>query len=367
MLNIQLDLERKFRGHQRFNGSAPVILRRIQEKLWNGQFIQGSLGHFRQLWVRDLGFFTEAYRQTGQEERLLQSWSWALFHFERQNRITTTIWPSGRAYDIFEPSADSLPLMLWSLKKLGSDVLLDQYEVFLKKQAALYFKTRLEASGLPSLRKDYSGMKDAVKRKGSLYTFYMGWLLAKMTESLGWSCAPTHDWEDLLMTHFWSEKLGYFFEDRKQRNYMSSDVNLIGFYLGLLPLDQRWDRIMNAIEERELAKPLALRHGEARKASSERIVERIFAPNYQGDTIWANVGMIYLSLLNQSRREEARAAIERWCDRVEQDQNFLELFSKEGKAFSTWAYCSDEGMNWSVQLLALIAPETSNRDGVGVL
>lgn len=352
VLNLLIDLRSKRHGPKQYAGSPIEILKSIQNDLWNGSFIQGSTGHFRQYWVRDLCLFYDAYIKTGQSDRLKQSLQWGLENFRKQNRITTTIWPNAQAYNIFTEPADSLPLLIWAIRRTGFSDLWMKYRDFLIAQSKDYFATRLEPNGLPTRLRDYTGLKDAVSRKGASYTFFMAWCLAENLKALHdpVTFIPTFSWPQIFEKYFWSPE-GFVFEDRERENFFSTDVNLIPFWLGLVNFNEKWVSVKKAIDARKLTTPLAIMTSEFRRPHREKLISRLTAPNYQGDTIWANLGMIYLGLLRKAQSPDYAAELEKWRERVKCDQNFLEVFYSMGRPFRTWFYTCDEGMNWSVQLL----------------
>lgn len=356
ILNYRVLRRRRRHGRQRLTGEPVQVLKTLQERLWNGRFIPGSTGHFEQLWPRDLAFFTEAYVQTGQRDRLMASWRWALEKFEAQDRLTTTIWPDGCCYDLYTRPADTLPLMLWSLLKLEAQPLILKHQKFLRTQAEKYFEYFLEPDGRVRRRHEGTGMKDCVYRQGCSYTYFMAWSLHRSCKALGWNFTRPEAWRDRAIREYWSSD-GYFFEDRRRRSILSADVNIIPLWLELLPLEDYWELIKNAFDRAGMLDPFPIRMTDERSWRNEKLIPLIFAPNYQGTTYWANVGLMFLELARRAKDPSTLNWMNAWTDIVRRYGNLPELFTSSGDVYSTWMYDADEGMNWSVQLLALLQIE----------
>lgn len=358
-LNFRLDQHRRRASHHRYQGSAVEILESLQVDLWNGSFIQGSTGHFRQLWVRDLGLFHKAYERTDQTQKLEQSFEFALKCFEKHKRITTTIDRHSRAYDIFEAPADALSLILWSIQELKLEQLFQKHSVFLLDQSKIFLHENMETDLSPKTTKDPAGMKDAVNRKGSLYTFFMAWNIVRFCNRRGldihWPDWTDTRWTSKLEKLYWNPRESFFYDDLScVSNRLSADANLIGHWLELLPLDRHWEEITQAFGREKMLTDFGLKTTNHRFPEFEKKISKFFAPNYQGDSIWMNLSMVYLGMLEKAESPELEKFLETQSQHVENYGNFLEMFHPNGKEFKTWSYVYDEGMNWSVQLLATL-------------
>ena len=80
---------------------------------------------------------------------------------------------------------------------------------------------------------------------------------------------------------------------------------------------------------------------------------KLVAPNYEGNSIWMHLGLCYLDVVAAVDKKLAKKYLALYAQQVEEQQNFLELFSSNGSVYKTFFYHADERMLWAGKLLAL--------------
>lgn len=327
----------------------------LQERLWNGRFLQGSTGHFRQLWVRDLGLFCREYIAMGYSERLEKSLDWALSIFKAHGSVTTTIWPNGKAYNVFGYSADAFPLILWTLHHLKAESSFIKYRDFLAAESSRYQKRCFDQDGFTQKNLDLCGLKDAVVRRASAYTFSMNFLFDQMCDR--WGLMPRlhsdEEWKQEFLSRYQSKE-GFFHEDISRSEVVSADAQLIPYWLGLLDSRDFVEPLWNVLKRYSLDAPTLILQTSCRKASQERMISRLTAPNYQGDTVWANLGAIAL-VLGTRQGEDVKKYLDQWSRLTQRDGELMELYNADLSPYKSFFYRSDEGMNWSIGYLYSMA------------
>lgn len=335
--------------------SFEIYLLRLQDRLWNGQFIQSSAGHFRQLGIRHLGLFCREYIETGYGLRLHTSLDFALKSFSREGRMTARVWPNSKAYDVFGYSSDTLPLVLWSLEKLGAKELFHRHRELIKAECVRYQEVCFDAEdAYPKKNVGLRDLKVSIKRRSSFYSFCMGFLLDRLRShwGLGSRWHSEAEWKAELQKRYFSEE-AFFFEDLEKISVLSADAQLIAYWLELLDLDESWDRVWNTILSSSLARPLLIRQSSKRMADRERFLFRMTVPNYQGDTIHSDMAAMALCLGFRSGKD-LREYLDLWADLSFRDGELMEVYDDLLNPYRSFFYKSDEGMSWSIGFLSAL-------------
>jgi len=154
-----------------------------------------------------------------------------------------------------------------------------------------------------------------------------------------------------LIKHlFWNGK--WFYGDLETKAW-SSEANLLPFWSGLFNDAEMFRSVVKEIKKRGLDKPFPLKY-DTEPLQNRHFLASLFAPNYEGDTTWMHLGMIYLSLLAHYDTKEFKKHIALCTSLIERHGTFLEVFQPGGEPYSTWFYKADEGMLWSAILLELM-------------
>ncbi|MBI4016315.1 MAG: hypothetical protein HY363_01325 [Candidatus Aenigmarchaeota archaeon] len=338
-----------FFGFHKYNGSAIDICKQIIEDCWNGKYYQTSAGHFSSFYTRDFGFCTPALIHLGQKERVQKTLEWAMKCFEKSGKLTTSITPSGKAFDFPTVAPDSLAFFLFSLQHHKE--LVEEHRHFLNNEIDRYYASCVdERTGLPKPL-HFSSIKDHAIRKQSCYdTVMLGWL-ANIIAKLGLDNPfAKHNYVYLLNKYFWNKT--YFLDDLSGNKYVSGDANTFPFWCGVIKDAMKRRKATASIENAQLDKPFPLKYT-AIMPLHRQISAALFAPNYEGTTIWAHLGMLYVEILSTVDKKKAREHIRKYAKLIEQHKTFLELYNPNGTIYKTLFYTADEGMLWAANYLHL--------------
>jgi hypothetical protein len=351
-----LSILRQTLGWKRYAGSVEAICRAVIDDCWTGQFFAGSAGHFHQFWTRDLAMCTGALCRLGFREKVLKSWTWALGAFVRSRRITTTIFARRYPRDVYSFACDSLPLLLFGLEQAGAHDLVNQHRDFLAAEVYRYVDLVFDpVSGLARGDRYFSAPRDCITGRSTTFANTMLALLERLLDGQDVLPNPLRgcDLAGRIREVFWR---GDYFRDALDRDEPSGDANIWPFFFNVVTDLEMKGRALASLDRLGFTKPVPLRYFQRRLPDSELIVPRLFAPNYQGDASWMQIGPVYVGLLRDvdgdgfSSNRRAMSAI------VERDQNFLELYTTKGRPYRGRAglYFADEGMLWAALFLDLL-------------
>lgn len=351
---VKLSIKRKLFGHKKYSGSPEEICRQIIQNCWNKEkkFFQTSAGHFNEFWTRDFGWCTEALIKLGYRRKISQTLDYALRIFQQHSRITTTISPKNIPFDFPTYSVDSLPWLMHSLVFLDNKKLIKKYQNFLNLEIKK-FKRLVYEDKLYLVRPDqhFSSIKDYSKRKSSCYDNCLMLSLMKNIQKLGLNNPfPSIPHQKVFMKTFWSGR--FFYDDLNKKDYLAGDAQVFPFYLSICKDKKMLASAIKEICQAKLDSPLPLKY--TQKKEKHFIWEEFFVPNYEGNSIWAHLGMIYLATLQKfGYQKEFRSCREKYGLFIQKHQTFLEVYHPDGQPFSTVVYQANEGMLWSSVYLSL--------------
>jgi hypothetical protein len=331
-------------GLKQYSGDACQICKSIVEDCWSGDYFFTSTGHFRQFWVRDLSYFVEPLIWLGQTGKLQKSYKYALGQFMKHDKVTTTLTPNGVPFDVFTFSADSLPLLLRSIRFL--DIKLDlSARRFLQKEIDKYYKTVVGPDGMVRRDRSYSSAKDNANRISSLYDNVMVWILQQESGTLGLKTGPEVDYAGLIKEKFW--KSGHFIEDLSGQDIVSGDANVIPYWAGLYISKSMMKDSIDAIQRHKLDRPLPLKYTEEKVKGQYLKLLELVVPNYEGNSIWTQWGLLYIHIVSKVDKRLARKYLDSYKEMIESNKTFIEVLSPDGRIFKTAFYYADEGMIWA--------------------
>jgi len=352
-------IRRAVRGWKRYKGNAKQICRHVLDDCWNGRFVAGSAGHFRQFWIRDLAMCTPSLVRQGWGPRVLASLEWALAMFEQHGSVTTTIFAGRYPRDVYDFASDSLPMLLYAIRETGAGYLVERHQAFLSREVERYVERVLDPElGLARPKAYFSAPRDCIAARSTTFAATMIALLEQMLEHEPRLPNPLkgRDIAGKIVTARWT---GDFFRDAHDHEAPSGDGNLFPFLFRIFADDdlKMRRRAFATLEQRGFSEPLPLRYFEARMHERELPVPRWFTPNYQGDTSWMQLGPLYLACLRHVDEKRANALRDRLAGVIERDGNYLELYDRELKPYRGRAgiYQADEGMIWASLFLDLYA------------
>lgn len=346
---IQRVLRRRWLGvPHRFSGDAGEICRQIVEKCWNGTFYQTSLGHFKDFWTRDFAICSGALLHLGFRERTRATWHWALNHFARRGRLTTTIHRSGRIVNFPSESHDALPWLLRALRELGDETLVAAHRPFLQETVARYAESVIDtATG--AIRKALIGIRDAVRYRSSAYNVTMLGMLGSDLTALGLKNPfRAFDYRQILLDRYWT---GTHFRADAYGDHFSSEANLFPFWTRLVDDRGMWRKVRETIRRLALTKPYPIRYAPEVRVLPVQWYNAFFTPNYQGTTIWTWLGAIYLQLTQRYNGDDTQPERRAFAEMIERHGTFPELLNPDGTWYQTPFYRADEGMLWAALFL----------------
>ena len=336
---------------KKYAGNAQEICTQIVKECWNGRYIQTSTQNFPQFWTRDFGWCTSSLLKLGYQKEVQHSLRFALNAFSQHGKITTTITPSGKPFDFPTMAVDSLPWLIHSIKL--SKVPYLAYQEFLDKEIARFYKDVINPiTGLVRPDRHFSSMKDLSKRKSSCYDNCMVAMLAANLKSMKLDNPfLKNEYPALIKKHFWNGK--FFFDDLSQQDYVAGDANLFPFALGIITDPEMMNVALAAIRAEKLDEPLPLRYTASRKSIPFVWQEKVVLRNYEGNTSWTHMGLLYIKLMQQIDPIVAAEYKKKYTDAIEKYKGFVEVYSPSGKPYSSWYYAADRSMLWAANYLTL--------------
>ena len=344
----------RLRGFHQYEGSAKQICSRIVDECWNGRYFQTSTGHFSEFWTRDFGWCVDALLALGYRKEVLQTLAYALERFSAANKVTTTITPDGRLVDFARFAPDSLPFLIHSLRAARAKKLVDEHHDFLVQEAQRYKNIVLVPKTCLVRPVRFSSMRDGIYRKSSAYDTAMAGMLSAELSRLGIAnTLPEVDaFRKLLVTKYWTGS--YFLDDLSGAQHVAGDAQVFPFWTGVVRDKGMMRKAFAAVRRAGLDNPFPLKYV-AQPRNSDQFEQRLFAPNYEGNTIWAHMGLLYVQLLKDIAPKYAKRHIQSYAAQVEKYKTFLELYQPDGRTpYSSMFYAADEGMLWAANLQVLL-------------
>jgi len=336
---------------KKYNGTAPEICTQIVKDCWQGRYFQTSMQNFPHFWTRDFGWCTVSLLKLGYQKEVQHTLRFALNAFSQHGKITTTITPKGKPFDFPTMAVDSLPWLIHSIKL--SKMPYFAYHDFLNKEIAHFYREVINPiTGLVRPDKNFSSMKDLSKRKSSCYDNCMVAMLERDLKGLKLDNPfQKADYPALIKKHFWNGK--FFFDDLSQQDYVAGDANLFPFVLGIITDKEMMISAIKAVRAEKLDEPLPLRYTASRNGIPFIWEEKIFLRNYEGNTCWTHMGLLYAKLMQQIDPALAEEYKKRYAEAIEKYKGFVEVFAADGKPYSSWGYAADRSMLWAANYLTL--------------
>ncbi len=371
-------VRRAVRGHRRHSGEAEDILRAGLEDCWSGEYLTASPGHYRQFWMRDLGFAAPSLVALGGTgpARVLSSLKWAVGVWRaRGSHVTTTINPLlRRPVDIFDYGIDSLPMFLASLQAVaegadaqaaaGAHQLASENRAWIAGEVEYFVERAIDArTGLVRADRTFSAHRDTFHNGSTAYANVMAAVLARTVTKTG--CGPdlvshhypdgsdesrSRDWGALLRRHFWA---GDRFRDRLGSNETSGEANVWPFFAGLIDDRSMLEAALQTLRDEGYTRPFPLRF-EAQH-STDRVLTafKLWSPDYQTTATWTSLGSMYVTLLQRLDPGLAEGELDRWRALIERDGTFWEVLDERGRPWTSRMRLSvsDHSMLWGAILL----------------
>ena len=345
-------------GIKRYKGSDEEICSQIIEACYNKEkkYFMVSNSHFCLFYARDFGWCTEALLELGHRRRVINTLDYALGIYRKHGEIKQAINPKGKpfTFPFNRYSPDALAFLIRSLKLAKANKLVKKYKAFLNKEIKRYYDLVIDKkTGLVRKDKYFSSMKDFSERKSSCYDNVMTAMLANDLKAFRQLKNPfaKYNYKKLILDNFWNKH--YFYDDLSGHDIISGDANVLPFWSGLITDKRIMRKALDAIRKEGLDRPFPLKYNPRRFKEHKMIYPEFIAGNYERDTIWVHVGMIYIRVAAMVDKRLARKYLNQYKKQILKHKNFLEVYDRNGNPFSTLLYYTDDSMLWCANYLYL--------------
>ncbi|MCX6706793.1 MAG: hypothetical protein NT001_01485 [Candidatus Woesearchaeota archaeon] len=355
MRMFKVSIKTKLFGYKKYDGNADEICRKIVKDCWNPKkrYFMASSGHFSQFYSRDFGMCVEALLKLGYEKEVFQTLEYALSRFNKAGKITTAITPSGKPFDFPYIASDSLPFIVHAIRIAEGNYLMRKYERLFLNEIRRYFNVVFDSrTGMVKSGKSFSSIKDYSRRNSSTYDNCMAAMLKHDLDELNFF-NPLHDFDIKanIKKNLWNGK--FFYDDLNKLDTVYGDANVFPFWTGIFTDRKMLESCVKEMKRAGLDRPLPLKYTSKRKVKGQKMIwEELIAGDYERDTVWTHLGMCYLDILKRfGKKKELAMHLKQYRKAIERQQNFIEVFGRDGKPFKTLFYQADSGMLWASKYL----------------
>ena len=340
-------LWRRFSSKQKtYSGDAEHICEQVIADCWNGTFFQASSGHFSDFWMRDFGLSVQALLKLGWKAEVEKTLAWALQEYIAANSVTTTL-QKNKAWDFPTYAPDSLAFLLHALDSAKQKKLVIGHKDFLEQELERFAQKVIDpVTGLVGQNTHFSSLKDNYIRNSSCYDNVMIGLVAQAGKKLGLHVSFMFQ-EENFVRNYWT---GRYFKDDINTTHLAGDANVFPFWTGLITDTFLQNKAIASMQHAQLDKPFPLKYS-CLPATQPKIWQAVFAPNYEGNSIWTHLAGCYLGMLKQAKHISFESTKNSVFEIIEKHKNVLEVFHPDGAPFKTLFYKTDEGMLWAANLV----------------
>jgi hypothetical protein len=336
----------------KYSGDFDQIAEQIIKSRWNGKFFAaGETPRLNQFWLRDYAFCLKGLIAMDYRKEAEDNLKWALDSYMRVGNITTGISKSDYVFDIPKFSIDSLPFFLYSIKTLGLFELIEENKVFFNSEIKKYFDLVFDKStNMTRSDKVFSQPKDVMMIKGTSVGNTFMIFTVKLLNELMILDNPFPNIDSLINKHievFWDND--HFKNDNTVTPVIeSSDSNIWPYWTEIIQDEEMLSKSINWIETKGFLEPFPIKYHINLLKEHEHIVNRLFLPNYQGNSIWSMNPPIFFSLVKRIDKDKAESMINGYKKLVEKWQDYYELIDPTTlkPLKGTWKFESDKGMLW---------------------
>tara|TARA_Y100000034_G_scaffold110132_1_gene142018 strand:+ start:3230 stop:4333 length:1104 start_codon:yes stop_codon:yes gene_type:complete len=345
--------KRKFIGYRKYDGNAEEICNQIVKNCWNGQFFKTGAGNFNQFWSRDFGMCCESLIKLGYKNEVRKSLNYALGIFSKQRKITTQITPDGKALNFPCYTPESIAYMVRNLRLLNDKVLIQKYITFIENEVNKAYKLSFDQDkGIIKKNKHFSEMRDHYIKKSSMYTNSMLFMLSNELNKLKLlNPFKGYNFKKIQKDFFWTGD--YFLDDLSGNVHVAGDANTFPFWTQNFTSKKMFKSCLNKIQENNLDKPWPLKYVQKDQKKKEMFLPEVFAPNYEGNTIWMHLGACFIKTIDMFDKNQAKKYLNQYKETIELNKNYMEVFNPDGTLYKTLFYTADESMLWSSIFLEL--------------
>ena len=355
-------IKRKIKGFDKLGNN----LEDIKNTILNSAFVESkkykikhynvSGGHFKQFYSRDFGMIVNGLLHLGYVKEVHSTIKYLLKVYKNNNKITTTI-SNDKPINFFNNSPDSLPFIFRSIRLALSEGFdkkeILKYKKFLQEQIKNYYEEFWDFDKYLIYKdKEFGSSKDHYIRKSSSYdnsaAIGLSIEIRKINlifkEIIFKSPLNIRKAKKGFLDEFWNGE--YFFDDLLKKEYVASDANIMPFYWNIFSDKDMKVKAMKSINKEKLDSILPVQYTNFRDKDRELFWPELFAPNYEGDSYWLHIGICYLEVLKDVDNKNFKRNLNNVKKMILKYQNFLEVFDKSGKPYSSPFYHCDEYMTW---------------------
>jgi hypothetical protein len=335
-------------GWKRYPGDMKAICDGIINDCWDAEkgIYCASAGHFHQFYTRDFGIAVEAL-VAKRRDKCLATLAYAMQHFEQAEMVTVAITPSGRPFNFPTFSPDSLAFLLRALRMCKAKDLVKQYKAFLERQIKDWCAIVIADDGFVKRRVHFGGMRDHAVRSSSAYDNTMILVVKEEAKALGLATPPISLTPTLFVKEFWT---GTHLKDDRDSDRLSGDANVVPFWLGVVKDAAKARTCLRALHAAGMDKPVPLAYSPSSDSAPPMIWQNLFAKNWESDARWLQLGLMYTVVAKRVDKALFRQAQSSLLANILVNKNILELFTAEGKPYTSAFYHADEGMLWGAAL-----------------
>lgn len=350
------------------DSAIKAICEGIIEDCWEENNGQGhycaSAGHFHQFYTRDFGIACEGLLGTKQgKERCIATLGYALDTFSKVNHVAVAVTPRGVVFDFPTFSPDSLAYLLRALRVCEeaqaskTKALVASHKTFLEGQIKEWCEIVIAEDGFVRKGVHFGGMRDHAIRSSSCYDNALILVVKEEAKALGLRTPPIALTPALFVKEFWHGT--HLMDDRatdangKRIDRLSGDANVVPFWLGVVKDNKRGTLARTALRtlhDAGMDTPLPLAYSPSTKTAPPMIWQNIFAKDWESNTRWLQLGLMYTAVAKQADKKLFAQAREALRANILANKNILEVFTHEGKPYTSAFYHADEGMLWGAAL-----------------
>ena len=231
------------------------------------------------------------------------------------------------------------------------------YYDFLEQEAQRFFITAIASDTGLVKPKHFSGMKDYAVRERSCYDTVMAGVMQSSLRRLKIdNPLKDYNYPKILRDHYWQGN--YFLDDLSGKDYVAGDANIYAFWFGIINSNSMLKKSIKSMQEVGLDDPFPLSYTKNTKKPRFILAEH-FVPQWEAQSIWPQMGLFYIELLRKIDKKKAREHLRSYKKVIEENSNFMELFTAHGKPYKSLLYSADGGMLWASMYLYLIKQRAS--------
>jgi hypothetical protein len=193
-------------------------------------------------------------------------------------------------------------------------------------------------------------MKDQAIRDSSCYNNVMSAMLSKELNNLKLNNPfKKYNLKKIIKKNFWTGN--YFLDDLSGNKYIAGDANVFPFWTGIFNDKKMLKSCIKEIRKEGLDKPFPLKY--TKKNVSKKNFVSFLVPNYESNTIWMHMGLLYVQLVKKIDKKLFNKYFRTYTKLIKKHKNFLEVFNLNGTPYQSPFYYCDESMLWAANYLAL--------------